>query len=133
MKEGLDRKTAEKIAFQYKSAYTTAYPSEYLWRKLREKDIEKLPQNLSEALKKLAELNPNLRGVVDRFDFMEFMLHRDNAEILKQPFELFSGLDLRTASPDVLGDAYEWILRYFVLKKPRGRGLHTERGHQTFG
>lgn len=105
VKEGLDRKTAEKVALQDKSAYTIAYPSEYLWRKLREKDIEKLPQNLSEALKKLAELNPNLRGVVDRFDFMEFMLHRDNAEILKQLFELFSGLDLKNASPDVLGDA----------------------------
>jgi len=127
VKEGLDRKTAEKVALQDKSAYTIAYPSEYLWRKLREKDIEKLPQNLSEALKKLAELNPNLRGVVDRFDFMEFMLHRDNAEILKQLFELFSGLDLKNASPDVLGDAYEWILRYFAPQKAKEGEVYTPR------
>ena len=93
MKEGLDRKTAEELALQDREAYTINYPPEYLWRKLREKDIENLPQHLSQALKKLAELNPNLRGVVDRFDFMEFMLHRDNAEILRQLFELFSGLD----------------------------------------
>ncbi len=127
MKEGLDRKTAEELALQDREAYTINYPPEYLWRKLREKDIENLPQNLSQALKKLAELNPNLRGVVDRFDFMEFMLHRDNAEILRQLFELFSGLDLKNASPDVLGDAYEWILRYFAPQKAKEGEVYTPR------
>ncbi len=127
MKEGLDRKTAEQIALQDRKSYTIKYPHEYLWRNLREKDIEKLPQTLSEALKKLAELNPNLRGVVDRFDFMEFMLHRDNAEIFKQLFELFSGLDLKNASPDVLGDAYEWILRYFAPQKAKEGEVYTPR------
>ncbi len=127
MEEGLDRKTAGEIALQDKKAYTINYPPEYLWRKLREKDIENLPQNLSQALKKLAELNPNLRGVVDRFDFMEFMLHRDNAEILRQLFELFSGLNLRNASPDVLGDAYEWILRYFAPQKAKEGEVYTPR------
>jgi len=127
MKEGLDRKTAEELALKDREAYTINYPPEYLWRKLREKDIESLPQNLSQALKKLAELNPNLRGVVDRFDFMEFMLHRDNAEILRQLFELFSGLDLKNTSPDVLGDAYEWILRYFAPQKAKEGEVYTPR------
>jgi len=126
-KEGLDRKTAEELALKDREAYTINYPPEYLWRKLREKDIESLPQNLSQALKKLAELNPNLRGVVDRFDFMEFMIHRDNAEILRQLFELFSGLDLKNASPDVLGDAYEWILRYFAPQKAKEGEVYTPR------
>ncbi|MDI3475106.1 MAG: type restriction enzyme protein [Thermococcaceae archaeon] len=127
VKEGLGREEAEEIALQDREAYTINYPPEYLWRKLREKDVESLPQNLSQALKKLAELNPNLRGVVDRFDFMEFMLHRDNAEILRQLFELFSGLDLKNASPDVLGDAYEWILRYFAPQKAKEGEVYTPR------
>ncbi len=125
--EGLSKEEAKKIALKDESAYTIKYPPEYLWRTLREKDIEKLPQTLSDALKKLAELNPNLRGVVDRFDFMEFLLHRDNAEILKQLFELFSGLDLKNASPDVLGDAYEWILRYFAPQKAKEGEVYTPR------
>ncbi len=127
VKSGLSREEAEEIALKDESAYTVRYPPAYLWRKLREKDVEKLPQTLSEALKKLAELNPNLRGVVDRFDFMEFLLHRDNAEILKGLFELFSGLDLRDASPDVLGDAYEWILRYFAPQKAKEGEVYTPR------
>ncbi len=125
LKEGLSKEEAEEFA-KDQSFYTFNYPEEFLWDNLR-KNIKKLPENLARAFKKLAELNPELQGVVDRFDFMEFTRNEENFEILKQLFELFSGLDLGKASPDVLGDAYEWILRYFAPQKAKEGEVYTPR------
>jgi len=73
-----------------------------------------LPETLSKALKKIAELNPDLQNVVDSVDFIQFTSNRENLEILRQLIELFSEKKLSHVSPDILGDAYEWVLRYFA-------------------
>jgi len=106
--------------------HSFAYPEEYTWKQLRA-DINNLPINLAAALKRIAEENPDLQGVVDRLDFLEFTRNMENLEILKQLFELFSGLDLGQASPDVLGDAYEWILSYFAPQKAKEGEVYTPR------
>jgi len=108
------------------SFYSFRYPEEYTWRQLRA-DINNLPINLATALKRIAEENPDLQGVVDRLDFLEFTRNMENLEILKQLFELFSGLNLGQASPDVLGDAYEWILSYFAPQKAKEGEVYTPR------
>lgn len=101
-------------------------PEEYLWENIR-KDVAGLPETLSKALKKIVELNPELKDVVDRADFIQFTTSRENFEILRQLVELFSEKKLHHVSPDVLGDAYEWVLRYFAPQKAKEGEVYTPR------
>jgi len=102
------------------------FPPEFLWDNIR-KDVSTLPEKLSHALKTLAERNPHLKDVLDNVDFIQFTTSRENAEILRQLVELFSIQKLHHVSPDILGDAYEWILRYFAPMKAKEGEVYTPR------
>ena len=99
---------------------------ECLWDNIR-KDPNRLAENLSKALKILADKNPELQGVVDRADFIRFAESPENLEILRQLVELFSQKRLYEVSPDILGDAYEWVLRYFAPEKAKEGEIYTPR------
>jgi len=99
---------------------------ECLWDNIR-RDPNRLAENFSSALKVLAEKNPELQGVVDRADFIRFAESRENLEILRQLVELFSERRLYEVSPDILGDAYEWVLRYFAPEKAKEGEIYTPR------
>jgi len=101
-------------------------PEEFLWKELR-KDVSGLTERFSRALKVIAERNPMLKDVVDSVDFVQFASSRENAEILRQLVELFSEKKLNHVSADVLGDAYEWILRYFAPTKAKEGEIYTPR------
>lgn len=101
-------------------------PEEFLWENIR-KDVSTLPEKFSKALKVIAERNPDLKDVVDSVDFVQFAASRENAEILRQLIELFSEKRLHRVSPDILGDAYEWILRYFAPTKAKEGEIYTPR------
>ncbi len=101
-------------------------PEEFLWENLR-KDVSGLTERLSRGLKVIAERNPELKDVVDSVDFIQFAGSRENAEILRQLVELFSERKLNHVSADVLGDAYEWILRYFAPMKAKEGEIYTPR------
>jgi len=101
-------------------------PEELLWNNVR-KDVNRLPERLSECLKALAERNPELKDVVDRTDFIQFAASTENFEILRQLVELFSSKKLHRVSPDILGDAYEWVLRYFAPQKAKEGEVYTPR------
>ena len=101
-------------------------PEEFLWEELR-KDPQRLPENFSRAMKAMAERNPELRDVFENIDFVQFTSNRENAEILRQLVELFSSHSLKEVSPDILGDAYEWILRYFAPQKAKEGEVYTPR------
>jgi len=88
-REGLSEEEAKELA-RDKSFHRFNYPEEYTWERLRKVSVNELPIKLSEALKLLADRNPELQGVVDRVDFLEFTMHRENLEILRQLFEEFS-------------------------------------------
>ncbi len=128
-KEALDDGLSEEEAKE--EAKNAAYhdfdfPSEFLWDNIR-KDVSTLPEKLSHALKTLAERNPHLKDVLDNVDFIQFTTSRENAEILRQLVELFSIQKLHHVSPDILGDAYEWILRYFAPMKAKEGEVYTPR------
>jgi len=125
IKDGLSEKEAEEEA-KSSTFHDFDFPAEFLWENIR-KDVNKLPEKLSRALKTLAEMNPEIRDVIDRSDFMQFTISRENFEILRQLFELFSNKKLHTVSPDVLGDAYEWVLRYFAPQKAKEGEVYTPR------
>jgi len=97
-----------------------------LWENIR-KDPARLPENFSKAMKILAERNPELKDVFENVDFVQFTTNRENAEILRQLVELFSEKSLNHVSPDILGDAYEWILRYFAPQKAKEGEVYTAR------
>jgi type I restriction enzyme M protein len=101
-------------------------PEEYHWESLR-KDVSGLTERLSKGLKVVAERNPELKDVVDSVDFIQFTSSRENAEILRQLVELFSERKLNHVSADVLGDAYEWILKYFAPTKAKEGEIYTPR------
>jgi type I restriction enzyme M protein len=101
-------------------------PEEFLWENLR-KDVSGLTERFSRALKVVAERNPELKDVVDSVDFVQFAGSRENAEILRQLVELFSERKLQRVSADILGDAYEWILRYFAPAKAKEGEIYTPR------
>lgn len=124
-KEGLPEKTAKEEA-KRPEYHKFDLPEEYLWDNLR-KEVEKLPEKFSEALKKIAERNPELRDALENTDFIQFTSNTENAELLRQLVELFSEKKLHHVSPDVLGDAYEWILRYFAPDKAKEGEVYTPR------
>jgi type I restriction enzyme M protein len=123
--DGLSPEEADKEA---RSAvyHDFALTDECLWDNIR-RDPTRLAENFSKALKVLAEKNPELQGVVDRADFIRFAESRENLEILRQLVELFSEKRLYDVSPDILGDAYEWVLRYFAPEKAKEGEIYTPR------
>jgi type I restriction enzyme M protein len=78
-------------------------------------------------MKELAQRNPSLKDIFTQFDFVEFAKSPENTEILRQLIELFSAYSFENVSPDILGDAYEWILRYFAPQKVKEGEVYTPR------
>ncbi|MEM1668252.1 MAG: class I SAM-dependent DNA methyltransferase [Thermofilaceae archaeon] len=101
-------------------------PEDYLWDNVVKHKGE-LHVFFSEALKKLGELNPELRAIFDNFDFHQFASSRENTEILRQLVELFDSVPLIDVSPDILGDAYEWLLMMFAPEKAKEGEIFTPR------
>ncbi|MHB8278618.1 MAG: type I restriction-modification system subunit M [Candidatus Humimicrobiaceae bacterium] len=124
--DGLSIKEAKKEAKN--SAYHDFnIPEDFLWDSLRKKDPARIPENFSAAMKTIAENNPDLKSVFENIDFIQFTTSRENAEILRQLIELFSEKSLNNVSPDILGDAYEWILKYFAPQKAKEGEVYTSR------
>ncbi|NPA75096.1 MAG: SAM-dependent DNA methyltransferase [Euryarchaeota archaeon] len=123
--QGIPKEIAEQEA-RNPDYHSFALSEEFLWDEIR-KDVNKLPEKLSNAIKKISESNPELRGIFDTVEFISFTLNRENLSILHQLVELFSGIDLSGVSSDILGDAYEWVLRYFAPQKAKEGEVYTPR------
>lgn len=123
--DGLSEKEAEEEA-RNPMYHDFDIPEKYLWEKMRQ-DAAHLPETFSKAMKALADKNPELKDVFENIDFVQFTANRENAEILRQLVELFSARPLQHVSPDILGDAYEWILKYFAPQKAKEGEVYTAR------
>jgi len=106
--------------------HTFDLPRELLWGNLRKNPL-KLAENLSKAMKRLGELNPDYKDIFTQFDFLQFTQNQENNEILVQLFELFSKYSFSEIEADILGDAYEWILKYFAPSKAKEGEVYTPR------
>jgi len=102
------------------------FPEEYLWDNIR-KDPQRISEKFSIGVKKLAELNPNYQDIFTQFDFHQFTSNPENTVILNQLVELFSKFSFKEISTDILGDAYEWILKYFAPTKAKEGEVYTPR------
>jgi len=124
-KEGLKRVEAVREAGQ--PYYHTFYlKPKLLWKNLRKEPL-KLPEYLSRNLKEIAELNPDYKDIFLQFDFHQFTSNQENNAILANLFELFSKHSFENISTDILGDAYEWILKYFAPSKAKEGEVYTPR------
>jgi type I restriction enzyme M protein len=122
----LDEKSAEKEA-ENEVYHTFNLRKDVLWDRITE-DIKKLPENLSNALIKIAELNPELKGVIDKFSFLGFTT-QEHREKLRQLVELFNQYDFsnKYVSSDIVGDAYEHILYRFAPTQAKEGEVYTPR------
>jgi type I restriction enzyme M protein len=125
-KEGLSEEEAKEEAKNPAYHYGLDFPEEFLWDNIR-KDVERLPEKLANVMKELAKRNPDLKDIFERVDFMQFATNPESKEILRQLFEVFSERKLYKVSPDVLGDAYEWIISYFAPQKAKEGEVYTPR------
>ena len=102
-------------------------PQEYCWEALRNHPADgHLGEFVTEAMREVARLNPQLQGVLDVEDFNERqsgqrLLDDDRLEKL---IEVISEhrLGLQDTEPDILGRAYEYLLRKFAEGQGQSAG-----------
>lgn len=102
-------------------------PYEYRWEALRNHPADgHLGEFVTEAMREVARLNPRLEGVLDVRDFNERqsgqrLLDDDRLEKL---IEVISEhrLGLQDTEPDILGRAYEYLLRKFAEGQGQSAG-----------
>ena len=122
----LDEKSAEKEA-ENEVYHTFNLRRELLWDEIT-KNVKRLPENLSNALIKIAELNPELKGVIDKFSFLGFTTQEHRVKLM-QLVELFNQYNFgnKYVSSDIVGDAYEHILYRFAPTQAKEGEVYTPR------
>ena len=102
-------------------------PPEYHWNALRNHPADgHLGEFVPEAMREVARLNPLLQGVLDVKDFNESQSGQRtlDEERLEALIEVLSRhrLGLQDTEPDILGRAYEYLLRKFAEGQGQSAG-----------
>ena len=102
-------------------------PQEYSWEALRNHPANgNLGQFVTDAMRDVARRNPRLQGVLDVEDFNEKQSGQRiiDDERLEKLIEIISQhrLGLEDAEPDILGRAYEYLLRKFAEGQGQSAG-----------
>ena len=106
-------------------------PDEYTWREIR-KITTNMGEKLTEALKGIAKENPKFQGVIDIVDFNATAAGQRiiSDDTLARLMEILNGhrLGLKDVEPDILGRAYEYLLRKFAEGSGQSAGeFYTPR------
>lgn len=110
-------------------------PEDYLWSKIRafspnpssaDPSFRSLGAFLTEAMREVAKLNPLLAGTIDVEDFNDSYQGQRvvSDERLKSLIEVLSQhrLGLEDTEPDILGRAYEYLIRNFAANSGKRAG-----------
>ena len=102
-------------------------PPEYHWNALRNHPADgHLGEFVTDAMRNVAQLNPLLQGVLDVKDFSESQSGQRtlDEERLEALIEVLSRhrLGLQDTEPDILGRAYEYLLRKFAEGQGQSAG-----------
>jgi len=115
---------------RFSQGYLT--PEDCSWRAVRNHPADgTLGQFLTDALRAITSLNPELKGVLDVKDYNERQAGQRtlDEERLAALIEIISRhrLGLKNTKPDVLGQAYEYLLRKFAEGQGQSAGevLHA--------
>ncbi|RKU31512.1 DNA methyltransferase [Candidatus Poribacteria bacterium] len=102
-------------------------PQEYSWEELRNCPADgHLGEFVTDAMREVARLNPRLEGVLNVQDFNETQsgqrtLDEDRLEALIEVLSRYR-LGLQDTEPDILGRAYEYLLRKFAEGQGQSAG-----------
>jgi type I restriction enzyme M protein len=101
-------------------------PADYSWAEIRNHGIDGLGEFITSALREVGKLNPRLQGVVDVKDYNERQSGQRTIEDdrLAKLVEVVSRhrLGLQDAEADILGRAYEYLLRKFAEGQGQSAG-----------
>jgi len=102
-------------------------PHKYRWEAIRNHAVNgELGQFVTDAMREVARLNPDLQGVLDIKDYNERQSGQRTLDDdrLASLIEVVSRhrLGLRNAEPDILGRAYEYLLRKFAEGQGQSAG-----------
>ncbi len=102
-------------------------PQEYSWEALRNQPADgRLGQFVTDAMHEVAKKNPRLQGVLNVEDFSETQSGQRliDDQRLEKLIEVISEhrLGLEDAEPDILGRAYEYLLRKFAEGQGQSAG-----------
>lgn len=136
VKEYGDEATAREIveadlAHALKTASTPIIrfyvPKEYSWKRIRNHGADgRLGEFVTAAMREVAKLNPDLQGVLDIKDYNERQSGQRTLDDdpLAALIEILSRhrLGLKNTEPDILGRAYEYLLRKFAEGQGQSAG-----------
>ena len=112
-----DEVLARQLAQEDRALIRFYIPNGYTWPEVRKSPV-RLGERLTEAMRAIARENPKLTGVIDIVDFNataagQRILDDDNLARLMEILNR-QRLGLRDVEPDILGRAYEYLLRKFA-------------------
>ena len=120
-----DGKTALEIISKDHSLVRFFIPKQAVWSEIR-KQTTKIGEKLTDAICAIAKENPKLQGVVNIVDFNATVSGQriiDDGK-LSNLIEIISRhrLGLKDAEPDILGRAYEYLIRKFAEGQGQSAG-----------
>jgi len=126
-----NEKIAKKLASKDRKLIRFYIPEDYLWENIR-KITTGIGEKLTEALRRIAKENPKLQGVIDIVDFNatqagQRIISDEHIHRLMQILSKYR-LGLEDVEPDILGRAYEYLLRKFAEGSGQSAGeFYTPR------
>jgi len=130
-KEFGDEKIVKNLVNQDRKLVRFYIPEDCLWENISKITVN-LGEKLTEALRKIAKENPKLQGVIDIVDFNatqagQRIIDDDRLQNLIQILGKYR-LGLDDVEPDILGRAYEYLLRKFAEGSGQSAGeFYTPR------
>jgi type I restriction enzyme M protein len=130
-KELGNEKVVKDLVVQDRRLVRFYIPENYLWENIRKITVN-IGEKLTEALKNIAKENPKLQGVIDIVDFNatqagQRIIDDDRIQRLMQILNKYR-LGLNDVEPDILGRAYEYLLRKFAEGSGQSAGeFYTPR------
>ena len=121
------QKYKSKEAAQQKFVHRFMIPEECFWADVR-KETKNPGQRLNTVLEKIAKSNPELEGVINRTDFnQQEEIPQDRLIKLIEHFSQYT-LGNTIMPADILGNAYEYLLKQFNEIAPQRAGeFYTPR------
>jgi type I restriction enzyme M protein len=131
VKELGSEEVAKRLVAQDRKLIRFYIPEGCLWGDIR-KITTGIGEKLTEALRKIAKENPKLQGVIDIVDFNatqagQRIISDEHISKLMQILSKYR-LGLEDVEPDILGRAYEYLLRKFAEGSGQSAGeFYTPR------
>lgn len=112
------------IAANPKAYHSILIPEGHFWEDVRNTDRDGLGRALNEALTAIGRANPRqLAGVFEHTDFNnKTALPADDLADVLDHFEELGPLTNERITPDMLGQAYEWLIAKFAATSGKGGG-----------